>query len=159
MALSAEARKQGDAFGQQSQNWADEQAYRTLKANPGQHLLNAEQEKRLLDPTQDSAPTPSTSPSMTSLYGAPAPSPPAAPVPTAQPAPAPPKDSGSGVVSQPTQPPPQASAAPAMASLMQQQPPVNDISTPGPSGLRQGLGTRIPPQYNYALAALQRGAY
>jgi len=34
-----------------------------------------------------------------------------------------------------------------------------DVTTSGPMGLRQNLGTRNPPQYNYALASLQRAVY
>ncbi len=61
-------------------------------------------------------------------------------------------------------PPPAAAAASpsaAMASLMEQQPPdpSMDVSLTGPNGLRQGLGIRNPPQYNYALASLGRGVY
>lgn len=85
----------------------------------------------------------------------------------------------SGYASQPSAPPPQAmsdgggSSAPptgatnvaapsaSMASLMNQPPaPLpNDVSMTGPGGTRQGLGTRNPPQYNYALASLSRGVY
>lgn len=35
----------------------------------------------------------------------------------------------------------------------------SDVSISGPPGLRQNLGMRNPPAYNYALASLHRAVY
>ncbi len=84
---------------------------------------------------------------------APPPPPPAAPA-AASPA------AGGGSAATPTKAPtPPASMASLMGTEAQPGSSGMDVVASGPLGLRQGLGTRNPPQYNYALASLQRAVY
>jgi len=111
--------------------------------------------------TKPTAPTPAPSAAAPSP---PAPAPPvAAPTPAPEPLPpaAPAPVAGGGSAATPATPAPAS-----MSSLMGGSPepsPLDsggmDVTTSGPMGLRQGLGTRNPPQYNYALASLQRAVY